>query len=58
MLMGIAKREGWFQVLECLKDGKARTPRELSAETGMSISEVRRWLEFLDVRGLITSPDD
>lgn len=56
--MGIARREGWFQVLECMKDGEARTPRELSAETGMLLSEVCRWLEFLDARGLVTSPDD
>lgn len=58
MLMGIARREGWFQVLECMKDGEARTPRELSAETGMPVSEVCRWLAFLNARGLITSTDD
>jgi DNA-binding IclR family transcriptional regulator len=58
MLMGMAKREGWFRVLECMKDGEVRTPRELSAETGMPVSEVCRWLDFLEARGLITSPDD
>lgn len=56
--MSIARREGWFRVLECMKDGEARTAQELSAETGMPVSEVCRWLEFLDARGLITSPDD
>jgi hypothetical protein len=58
LLMGIARRERWFQVLECMGDGEARTARELSAETGMPVSEVCRWLEFLDARGLITSPAD
>jgi DNA-binding IclR family transcriptional regulator len=58
ILRGIVRREGWFKVLDCLKDGEPRTPRELSSETGMSVSEVCRWLEFLEARDFIARPDE